>query len=224
MPNNKVKTNKSLQGKKKSAGGHIHPNSRRAKQLQRVELRARKLETQGRVRRALEVERVDRHLYFVHALPSDSTSLSLPELHALVVDYINRHESEMVQLAAEREGRNNWRKTEGKGKREVEIEKEREELRGEYKSGFIVPDLTQPENVIVCRQWVDPAPAKEEKRTKGGDPSYLGRIRLIRLTSLDPNDVKVEQNGAKEAWGTGEGEVEMGDMSDDDEEEEVVEA
>ncbi|GAA5858271.1 hypothetical protein JCM8547_004628 [Rhodosporidiobolus lusitaniae] len=211
MPNNKVKTNKGMQGKKKSAGGHIHPNSRRAKQLQRVELRTKKLEVQGKVRRAGEVERIDQHLYFIHALPSDATSISLPELHQLVVEYINRNESEIVELAAERESRGSWRKSEGKGKRETELEKEKEEETSMYRTGFVLPDLTIAENVVLCRQWANPAPAKGTKNAKGGDPSFLGRIRLIRINSEDPSHVVVEKNGARAVWNEGEGEIEMGD-------------
>lgn len=56
MPNNRVKTLKAVQGKKtKVASGQVHPNSRRAKQLQRVELRAKKLEHDAKVRRVAEV-------------------------------------------------------------------------------------------------------------------------------------------------------------------------
>ncbi|GAA6041637.1 hypothetical protein JCM8097_007785 [Rhodosporidiobolus ruineniae] len=210
MPNNKVKTAKSLQGKKQGANKHIHPNSRRAKQLQRVDLREKKLELQQRVRRAGEVGEIDRHLFFVHALPSDATSISLADLHQLVADYMSRNESELAKLESERQARS-WRKTEGKGKREVEIEKQRADEESEYRSGFIVPDLTLAENVVLCRLWVNPAPAKEGKNTKGGDPSFLGRIRLIRVFAEDKSAVKVEQNGARETWGEGEGEVEMGD-------------
>ncbi|GAA5949772.1 hypothetical protein JCM3765_007683 [Sporobolomyces pararoseus] len=217
MPNNRVKTSSALQGKKGKVGGkQIHPNSRRAKQLQRVELRSKKLEVQGRVQRSLEIQRVDRHLYFVHALPEDATSISLPELHQILQDYINRNESELVDLAAERANRT-WRKGEGKSKRETELEKLREDEQNQYKVGFVLPDLTLPENVVLCRQWIRPAPSKSTKNAKGGDPSFLGRIRLIRIYAEDPNMVKVEKEGARgEDWGTGEGEVEM-DMGDDDE-------
>ncbi|TNY23807.1 hypothetical protein DMC30DRAFT_280633 [Rhodotorula diobovata] len=246
MPNNKVKTTKALQSKKtKIASAGVHPNSRRAKQLQRVELRTKKLEVNGKVRRVQEVHEVDRLLYFVHALPEGTTSLSLPELHDVLHGYLHRHESELVSLAHEREARQSWRKTEGKGKRETELEKLRDEETGEYRSGFgesctrsspllssrsarvrgtltgerdraVLPDLTIPENVELCRQWVRPAPSKEGKNTKGGDPSFLGRIRLIRIFSEDKNAVIVEQKGAREAWGEGQGEVEMGEGEGDD--------
>lgn len=79
---------------------------------------------------------VDRHLYFVHALPEDVTSISLPELHQILKDYINRNESELVELAAERANRTSWRKGEGKGKRETELEKLREDEESQYKVGF----------------------------------------------------------------------------------------
>ncbi|GEM12234.1 hypothetical protein Rt10032_c19g6251 [Rhodotorula toruloides] len=233
MPNNRVKTLKAVQGKKtKVASGQVHPNSRRAKQLQRVELRSKKLEHDAKVRRVAEVHEMDRHLYFVHALPSDATSVSLPDLHQILNDYLNRHEAELVELKHEREARS-WRKGEGKGKRETELEKLRGEEESEYKTGFgksrqhclwskkrtaadypvctlshgsVLPDLTLAENVVICRQWVKPAPAKEGKNTKGGDPSYLGRIRLIRIFKDEPSVVVVAQKGARETWQEGEGE------------------
>ncbi|GAA5886047.1 hypothetical protein JCM16303_003845 [Sporobolomyces ruberrimus] len=221
-PNNRVKTSSALQGKKGKVGGkQIHPNSRRAKQLQRVELRSKKLEVQGRVQRSLEIQRVDRHLYFVHSLPEDATSISLPDLHQILQDYINRNESELIELAAERLNRNSWRKNEGKGKRETELEKLKEEEQSQYRVGFVLPDLTLPENVVLCRQWVRPAPSKSTKNAKGGDPSFLGRIRLIRIYSEDPNMVKVEREGAREDWGVGQGEVEMGDNDEEDDEDEA---
>ncbi|GAA5933898.1 hypothetical protein JCM1841_003110 [Sporobolomyces salmonicolor] len=217
MPNNRVKTAKALQSKKsKVAGKQIHPNSRRAKQLQRVELRSKKLEVQRRVFRAAEVERIDRHLYFIHALPDDATSIPLADLHQILHDYINRSESELVQFAADREARS-WRKAEGKSKQEIELEKQKDIETNEYKAGFVLPDLTLAENVVLCRQWVRPAPSKDRKNAKGGDPSFLPRIRLIRIFLDDKNLVKVEHDGARESWGEGEGEVEMADEEMDDE-------
>lgn len=45
----------------------------------------------------------------------------------------------------------------------------------------VLPDLTVAENVTICRQWVNPAPSKETKNAKGGDPSYLGRSVKLPL-------------------------------------------
>lgn len=49
---------KALQSRKSNVTGHkLHPNSRRAKQLQRVELRIKKLDLQGKVQRTTEIKR-----------------------------------------------------------------------------------------------------------------------------------------------------------------------
>ncbi|KAL8279128.1 hypothetical protein RQP46_008384 [Phenoliferia psychrophenolica] len=224
MPGNKVQTLKKLQSRKGAiTGGQVHPNSRRAKQLQRIELRTKKLDVKSKVRRSTEIGRVDRQVYFVHALAEDRTSVSLPELHQILRDYIGRNDDEAAELKKEREGRA-WRKGEGKNKREMELDGQREAEESEYRSGFVLPDLTLATNVFICRQWVAPIPnAKDVKGMKGGDPSFLGRIRLIRISSEDENSVVVEREGAREGeWEAGEGEVEMADGSDvGDEEEEA---
>jgi hypothetical protein len=86
----------------------------------------------------------------------------------------------------------------------------------------VLPDLTLSENVFLCRQWTTPLPsAKDPKGNKGGDPSFLGRIRLVRINSEDLNVITVQTEGAREGeWEQGDGEVEM-DGGDDDEEEEA---
>lgn len=78
---------------------------------------------------------MDRHLYFVHALPDDKTSLSLPELHQLLADYIARNDDELEELKKERDERS-WRKGEGKTKREVELDNLKTSDDSEYRSGF----------------------------------------------------------------------------------------
>lgn len=154
----------------------------------------------------------------------------------------------MAELKKEREERS-WRKTEGKTKREIELDNLKESDESEYKSGFgkfdldlvlvfnvrllvfclwtVLPDLTLATNVFLCRQWTAPLPtAKDPRGTKGGDPSFLGRIRLVRIFSDDKNSIVVETEGAREGeWETGEGEVEMGEDDDEegDEDDEVEE-
>ncbi|KAK4704854.1 translation machinery-associated protein 16, partial [Phenoliferia sp. Uapishka_3] len=237
MPGNKVQTLKKLQSRKGAVtGGHVHPNSRRAKQLQRIELRTKKLEVKSKVRRSTEIGKgmlyvflssahrsselpvaVDRHVYFVHALPEDREAVTLPELHQILRDYIGRNDDEAAELKKEREGRA-WRKGEGKSKREMELDVQREGEESEYRSGFVLPDLTLAANVFLCRQWVAPLPsAKNVRGQKGGDPSFLGRLRLIRISSADETSVVVQWEGAREGeWdeaGGDDGEVEMADGS-----------
>ncbi|KAM0793790.1 hypothetical protein ACM66B_001207 [Microbotryomycetes sp. NB124-2] len=199
MPGNRVKTIKALQSRKGgAASSKLHPNSRRAKQLQRVELRAHKLQVQGKVHRSSEVKKVDRLLYFVHALPEEQEKLSLDELHQTVVDYINRDDAERDELEQQRRQRSNWRKTEGKSKRETEIDKQKEQELLEYKTGFVVPDLTNAENVFICRQWIKPIGSDKNPRgSKGGDPSFIGRLRLVSINSEDKDKMAVVQEGAR---------------------------
>lgn len=78
---------------------------------------------------------MDRHLHFIHAISDDVEAVSLPELHQILQDYINRDEEEIVELEAERKERS-WRKQEGKTKRELELEQQKIEELGEYRSGF----------------------------------------------------------------------------------------
>lgn len=83
----------------------------------------------------------------------------------------------------------------------------------------VLPDLTLSTNVFLTRQWTAPLPsAKDPKGTKGGDPSFLGRIRMVRIFSEDQNQVLVVCEGAREGeWEAGEGEVEMEDAEDAEE-------
>lgn len=78
---------------------------------------------------------MDRHLYFIHALDEEKSSASLPELHAILFGYINRNDDEIADLKKERIERS-WRKAEGKTKREVELDNEKEIDMSEYRSGF----------------------------------------------------------------------------------------
>lgn len=73
-------------------------------------------------------------MHFVHTLSDDAEAMTLSELHQAVEDYINRDDQELLELASERKQRN-WRKTEGKTKREIEIEKQKEAESEEYKAG-----------------------------------------------------------------------------------------
>ncbi|KAM0752983.1 hypothetical protein T439DRAFT_323599 [Meredithblackwellia eburnea MCA 4105] len=225
MPGNKVHTLKKLQSRKGNiSAGQVHPNSRRAKQLQRVQLRDKKLQLKNKVRRSTEISKVDRHVYFVQALPQESSSISLPELHQLVHDYIARNDQEAQELATERESRA-WRKKEGKSKRELEIDQQKKEELSEYRAGFVLPDLTLATNVFLCRQWVNPLPnsaTTPNSSLKGGDPNFLPRIRMVRLSSEDKSIVTVAHEGAREGqWEAGQGELEMddGDEGEDGSEE-----
>ncbi|CAH7672074.1 hypothetical protein BY996DRAFT_6412878 [Phakopsora pachyrhizi] len=185
MPNNRVKTSKALQSKKgKAALSKLHPHSRRAKQLTRVGLRCDKLSHEKKERRKIENSKVNRLLWFSLSLDPDLSSISLPELHKLLELYLNRNTD---QLESERSERRTGRpKSMIQERIELELERESEE----YSTGFVLPDLTSPQNVFLLRQWAE---------VHSGDPSFMPRIRLIRIFRDTPDKIIEEQKGAADS-------------------------
>ncbi|EGF99639.1 uncharacterized protein MELLADRAFT_112551 [Melampsora larici-populina 98AG31] len=185
MPNNRVKTTKALQSKKgKAALAQLHPHSRRAKQICRVALRTDKLSVAKRERKKHEVSRINRLVWFCYALDPSIGSCTLPELHQIVQDFIHRHSAE---LESERKQRRVGR-TKSVAQERIEIDQETEEA--EYTTGFVVPDLTCPKSVKLLRQWCEEV---------SSDPSFLPRLRLIRIFKNDTTTIVEEQKGATES-------------------------
>ncbi|KAH8919460.1 hypothetical protein BT69DRAFT_1337269 [Atractiella rhizophila] len=185
MPNNRVKTTKQLQSKKSGvATKKLHPESRRAKQVMRINLRTEKLAKAKKARREVEVGKVDRHIHIIHSMAPEKSRLSLQELHELLQQYIHRNTEELTKLQKER------RPGRPKGKREVEIEMAVSRDTEEGRSGFLLPDLTDSWCVQLCRQWIDDP--------LNGDPSFLPRIKLIRISTSHIEEVVVVQDGAKQ--------------------------
>lgn len=234
MPNNKVKTTKALQSKKtKIASRGVHPNSRRAKQLQRVELRTKKLEVHGKVRRVQEV-----HEGAPPSLPRPLRRSTLPLRARLTSAPLSAQSTASCTLStpspttrrrsrspscttsctatctatrpssstsltsasraptgarprarasARRNSRSCARRRRastaaGLVRRSVPLlPRARTSRLTRSRPLAVLPDLTIPENVELCRQWVRPAPSKEGKNAKGGDPSFLGRSVLPSL-------------------------------------------
>ncbi|MBW0530925.1 hypothetical protein O181_070640 [Austropuccinia psidii MF-1] len=184
MPNNRIKTFKSLTSKKsKLILSNLNPNSRRSKQFNRVLLRDEKLKKEKNDRKKIESLKVNRLIWFYDYLKLNNLNSlkSLNEVHNLIENYINRNFNEIeIEKSKRIKGRSKSLLQE-----KLEIESERDE--NEYStSGFVVPDLVSPENVMLLRQW-------SEKR---GDPSFLPRIRLLRLFKNDMGTVVEEQKGA----------------------------
>ncbi|KAH9811360.1 hypothetical protein DFH28DRAFT_1131301 [Melampsora americana] len=185
MPNNRVKTTKALQSKKgKAALAQLHPHSRRAKQICRVALRTEKLSEAKRERKRLEVSKVNRLVWFSYALDPLISSCTLPELHQIVQDFIKR---DLEELESERKSRRIGRPKSLRQER-IEIDLEKEE--SEYQTGFVVPDLTCPKSVKLLRQWSEEV---------SSDPSFLPRLRLIRIFKNQVDLMIEEQKGATES-------------------------
>ncbi|KAG0146819.1 hypothetical protein CROQUDRAFT_43788, partial [Cronartium quercuum f. sp. fusiforme G11] len=146
-----------------------------------VALRTEKLSGAKRDRKKVESSRVNRLVWFCYALDPSLSSCSLEELHQLVQDFIQRHS---VDLENERKLRRPGRPKSSNQER-MEIDQEIEEA--EYKTGFVLPDLTCFQSVKLLRQWCE---------NLNGDPSFLPRLRLIRIFKNEPLTVIEEQKGA----------------------------
>ncbi|KAG0263047.1 hypothetical protein DFQ27_001979 [Actinomortierella ambigua] len=162
MPNNKRHTLKTIKNKET-----MHPSSRRAQQVMRVVLRKDRLEQRHRERVHLSNPIAERILWFRYAVSDEIESLTRPEMHQLIDEYLARNNEELEQLKAlHRPG-----KVRPKAAREDLLAALIEREHKEYVSGIEIPDFTSPKNVKLLRAWE-------------GDMNSVKRIRMIKL--IDP--------------------------------------
>lgn len=212
---------KALQSRKSNVTGHkLHPNSRRAKQLQRVELRTRKLDLQGKVQRTGEIKRGELGAGFSPSQASPCAALTFgfdaQSTGTCISCMLSRRMSTTFPCPS---CINFWKTTSTAtttrcwssrptGRRGVggkprarpsgKLSSSSRKLRIWESTGVALvrsgrtcfcdsrrwltlgatelPDLTLPENVFLCRQWIKPIGSEKNPRgSKGGDPSFLGR-------------------------------------------------
>ncbi|KAH9962639.1 hypothetical protein BC827DRAFT_1285547 [Russula dissimulans] len=171
----------------------FHPESRKAGQLARKQLRNSKLAAQASSAQSYTQPRAsssinllggrpqtpDFYGFFFHAIPEEHGSvLSLPELHSLVSDvWLARHDTEQEEeRAARRKGR-------PKSAKEQKLEEVKLREAEEYRTGMEVPDLTHPENVALYRTW--------DQR----EVAFVQLLRFIRISSAKPDTATVSKPG-----------------------------
>ncbi|KAL1916660.1 uncharacterized protein VTP21DRAFT_5364 [Calcarisporiella thermophila] len=163
MPNNKRHTLKTIKGKEA-----LHPNSRKANQVNRAYMRVDRLEKKRSERITGKNPLVERYLWFRYAMDEEVACLSKSEVHDLIEMYLNRHNEELKELqSTRREGR-------PKSPREDLLEALIKKERQEYISGLDIPDLTIPKNVKKLRAW-------------DGDVNFLSQLRIERYR--DPGHI-----------------------------------
>ncbi|KAL1941174.1 hypothetical protein VTO73DRAFT_7386 [Trametes versicolor] len=168
--------------KAKSSGGKkekvFHPQSRKAGQLVRTQLRKSKLVDLARERHKKQGTQVSIYGFFFHALPPEGGELSLDELHYVVRDvWLTRHDHE---IEAERAARRKGRPKSAKEQKLEELQLREKEL---YRTGMEVIDLTHPRNVELFREW-------DQK-----EAGYLQQLRFIRISSAAPDTVILTRIG-----------------------------
>ncbi|GBB88467.1 hypothetical protein RclHR1_00150063 [Rhizophagus clarus] len=162
MPNNKRHTLKQIKNKESI----IHPSSRKAAQLQRISLRKDRLE-KGKSRRVSERVQpiVERLLWFRYAFDDKLPCATKAEAYGLIEMYITRNDDEIKNLISLRKVNSS---------RYFYLESLKLKEKKEYIEGFEIPDLMNPKNVKLLRQW-------------DGDVNSISRIKIIRIE--DPNNV-----------------------------------
>jgi translation machinery-associated protein 16 len=73
--------------------------------------------------------------------------LSIPEIQAMIEDYLGRDDEEVLKLKAER------RPGRPASTRQTLLEQHQAVEQGEYESGFWVPDLEDAENLKRLKEW-----------------------------------------------------------------------
>ncbi|RSH89268.1 hypothetical protein EHS25_002380 [Saitozyma podzolica] len=184
MPNNRRLTKKTIKGK-----DSVHPGSRKAGQLNRVHLRASKLQNHAKLRKDASSYKLQRPLFFHHAISSPSP-LTLSSLKALIEVYIARNDTRIEELTAER------RPGRPKEKELLELEDLRKREAKEFETGFELPDLTHAPTTRLLHTF--------HAQSINLDAPRLDLLRHIRVIR-DSEDVVVSRKGRTEGMGLGTG-------------------
>lgn len=146
----------------------FHPDSRKAAQGARTQIRKNKLSEAASQRKKKFVSQVDVYGFFFHALPPQGV-LSLEELHSLVRDvWLTRHDHDLEEeRSARRKGR-------PKSTKEMKLEEIQLRESEEYRAGMEVLDLTHSTNAELLRKW-------DQKEV-----AYVQMLRFIRVSSTNP--------------------------------------
>ncbi|ETW78962.1 hypothetical protein HETIRDRAFT_460001 [Heterobasidion irregulare TC 32-1] len=145
----------------------FHPQSRKAGQLARTQLRQSKLAGQASKRSKKHSSKVNFYGFFYHALPEEG-ELTLGELHSIVAVWLARHDADLDEERSIR------RKGRPKSVKEQKLEEMKLQEINEYRTGMDVPDLTHPANVSLFRKWDQI------------EVAYVQMLRFIRITSAKP--------------------------------------
>jgi len=156
----------------------FHPESRKAGQLARTQLRKSKLVEASSKRQKKFSSQIDVYSFFYHAIPPESGILTLDELHNIIKGvWLTRHDVELeAEQAARRKGR-------PKSAREMKLEEIKLRETEEYRTGMEVVDLTHAPTVELFRRW------------NQTEFAYIQMLRFIRIFSSNPTEAVVSKPG-----------------------------
>ncbi|WRT67663.1 uncharacterized protein IL334_004635 [Kwoniella shivajii] len=179
---NRRLTKKAIKGK-----ADLHPSSRKAAQLTRVNLRMDKLKGQTKARKDHADAKLQRPLFFLHSLSSPHP-LSLPSLKSLITEvYLGRYDGRINELIADR------RPGRPKPKELLELEEIKHRETKEYETGMEVPDLTHAPTVRLMYTWLTSDTSMSA--------SHLDLLKHIRISPH--GEIIVTKKGRAEEMGMG---------------------
>lgn len=146
----------------------MHPNSRKAQQLQRTFLRqSRNKDKQSQQLLNKWGLLIDRLLWF-QALSLEQPAENEQQIHQIISEqYLHRFDEELKEIESEQKSSLH---TKPKGSRQRNIEFILNKEQEEYQKGvFQLPDLTQSKQILMLRDWQ-------------GDISSLGAFNMLSFT------------------------------------------
>ncbi|CAO1627889.1 unnamed protein product [Parajaminaea phylloscopi] len=155
-----------------------HPNSRRARQLERVALRDVKLSQKKSARGKTVSSKTDRLSALILMIPDELDRLEdLDALHHFISDsFLARRDGELQDLQSER------RPGRPPSKQEHDLKESIAAERREYMENMEIPDLLNPTNVRLLREW-------------DGDAQALGLYRMVRISGTQRDQYVQTQVG-----------------------------
>ncbi|KZT27879.1 hypothetical protein NEOLEDRAFT_1130370 [Neolentinus lepideus HHB14362 ss-1] len=156
----------------------FHPQSRKAAQITRIQLRNNKLSDASNKKARKSHAETDFYGFWYHAMPPDGETLTLPTIHDLIKDaWLSRHDAQLeIERFARRKGR-------PKSTREQQLEETKLREAEEYRTGMEIPDLTHQANIELFRRW-------DQKEL-----AFVQLLRYIRVSSSKPDLVLVSRPG-----------------------------
>ncbi|CAF1127140.1 unnamed protein product [Adineta ricciae] len=166
--------------KLKTGGKDIHPNSRKAKQISRLECHAGRVVKKRQNTKAKYNNLCERIQWFKDQLNSDQSHLSKQEIHELIERYLQRFQDELEQIDLKNQiGQR--QKTPQYASRKALIDSTITSERHEYETnGFEVPNLFHPDAVKELRNW-------------DGSVRFMPRLKLCLVKHSNSVSNKTDQ-------------------------------
>lgn len=156
------KVQKHITKKKGTKINSLHENSRDALRLRKASARDERVLKKTSTREKANAQWLDRIVFFRERLPETLHPLDTARIQEITEEWLSRHDDEIAALKAER------RPGRPASNRQSLLEQAVKAERGEYESGFWLPNLQDEETLLKLDSWE-------------GDWLSLANLRFIRV-------------------------------------------